>query len=98
MRFNTKVRYGIRTMIEVASISDIGILQKNISKNQEISEKYLDHIVSSLKVAGLLKNVKGKKSGYKLSKKAEEIKVYDIFLAFESNLLGPNCIESDNAC
>ncbi len=99
MRFNTKVRYGLRTMIELALINEnIGTLQKNIAKNQEISDKYLDHIIASLKVSGLIKNVKGKKSGYKLTKRSEEINVFEIFSAFESNLLGPDCIESDMAC
>lgn len=99
MKFNTKIRYGLRTMIELAVTgSDNGILQKNIAKNQEISEKYLDHIIASLKVSGLIKNVKGKKSGYKLAKEPHEIPVIDIFSAFEQNISGPDCVHNKDVC
>lgn len=40
---------------------ETGIFQKDISENQKISIKYLDHIIHSLKIAGLIINIKGKK-------------------------------------
>jgi DNA-binding IscR family transcriptional regulator len=40
MKFNTKTRYGLRTMIEVAMQgTDKGVYQKEISERQEISFK-----------------------------------------------------------
>ena len=42
MKINTKIRYGLRTMIEIANAQDDnGVLQKDIAKNQNISLKYL---------------------------------------------------------
>ena len=88
MKFNTKTRYALRTMIEIAMDSDQnGILQKEIAKNQEISEKYLDQIIASLKIAGLIKNLKGKKSGYILGKDSSVIKVKNIIEAFEADFV-----------
>ncbi len=87
MKINTKIRYGIRTMVELALKKNRkGIFQKEISKNQDISNKYLDQIISALKASGLIKNAGGKKSGYLLTRKPEEISVYDIYKAFESDL------------
>jgi len=38
MRVNTKIRYGLRTIIEIANTTDPnGVLQKDIAKNQHIS-------------------------------------------------------------
>jgi len=82
MKLNTKVRYGLRAMIEIAAHPN-GILQKEISVNQSISTKYLDQIIASLKAAGLVIRVSGKSSGYKLTRNQEEISVYDIYKAFE---------------
>jgi Rrf2 family protein len=83
MRINTKVRYGLRALIEIANSNNVsGILQKDIANNQEISLKYLDSIVSSLKVKGLIANTKGK-GGYKLTRLPEEITMLDIYTAFE---------------
>jgi DNA-binding IscR family transcriptional regulator len=59
MKINTKIRYGLRTMLEIAKAPDNeGILQKDIAKNQNISLKYLDSIISSLKLKGLIHNSK----------------------------------------
>lgn len=84
MRVNSKIRYGLRTMIEIANSKEpSGILQKDIAKSQNISLKYLDPIISSLKLKGLITNSRGKGSGYKLTKPANEITMLDIYTAFE---------------
>ena len=99
MKFNTKTRYGLRTMIELAMLEgDKGILQKDISKKQNISMKYLDHIVSQLKAAGLINNVAGKKSGYKLTRSADKISIYDIYRAFNHNLSIIDCLAEEGLC
>lgn len=99
MKLNTKTRYGIRAMIELAmNWGDKGIFQKDISERQQISYKYLDHIISALKTKGLISNVDGKKSGYKLSKPPEEITIYDIYKAFEPALQIVDCINEDGEC
>ena len=84
MRINTKIRYGLRTMIEIATTGNQeGVLQKDIAKNQNISLKYLDPIIASLKLKRLIVNSKGKGSGYVLAKTAEQISMLDIYTAFE---------------
>lgn len=87
---NTKVRYGLRAMIEIARCPN-GILQKEISELQDIPLAYLDSIISSLRNAGLIINYGGKGSGYILAKKQEEISVYDVYRAFEPELVLVNC-------
>lgn len=98
MKINTKIRYGLRTIIEIANSSTPhGILQKDIAKNQQISLKYLDSIVSSLKLKGLIVNTKGKGSGYKLTRPPEGISMLDIFTAFEQIEI-VDCIECNDFC
>jgi Rrf2 family protein len=99
MKINTKIRYGLRAMIELAlADQEKGMLQKEIARNQCISEKYLDHIISALKVSRLIKNVKGKKSGYRLTRDVDSITVNDIFLAFDSKLVDLECFDDVNIC
>jgi Rrf2 family transcriptional regulator, iron-sulfur cluster assembly transcription factor len=84
MRINTKIRYGLRTIIEIANSKDPnGVLQKDIAKSQHISLKYLDPIISSLKLKGLIVNSKGRGSGYKLTRDTKDITMLDIYTAFE---------------
>lgn len=98
MRVNTKIRYGLRTMIEIAGSSgDEGILQKEIAQKQNISLKYLDSIISALKLKGLIVNVKGKGSGYRLTRPANDISMWDIYTAFE-NIVVVDCSIDENFC
>ncbi len=98
MRINTKIRYGLRTMIEIASTQDEnGVLQKDIAKKQNISLKYLDSIISSLKLKGLVINSKGRGSGYRITRDPKEITMFDIYTAFE-NIEVVECINNNGFC
>ena len=98
MRVNTKIRYGLRTMIEIANTTDpSGVLQKDIAKNQHISLKYLDSIISALKVKGLVANSKGRGSGYRLTKEPKDITMLDIYTAFELIVI-VECINNKGLC
>jgi len=100
MKFNTKTRYGLRTMLELAlnENKEGGILQKEIAINQDVSVKYLDHIIAALKSAGLIVNVSGKKSGYMLTRPAKDITIFDVFIAFEKKLAIIDCLHSEEEC
>ena len=98
MRVNTKIRYGLRTMIEIATSTDPnGVLQKDIAKSQHISLKYLDPIISSLKLKGLIVNSKGRGSGYKLTREPKEITMLDIYTSFEQIVI-IECINNLGYC
>lgn len=99
MRFSTKTRYGIRAMIEIAlEEGKEGVFQKDIAEKQQLSIKYLDHIISALKIAGLISSFKGRKSGYKLNRSAELISMYDIHLAFENGICVIDCLCENFEC
>jgi Rrf2 family protein len=99
MKFNTKTRYGLRTMIEVAMQgTERGVFQKEISERQEISFKYLDQIIASLKASGLIANSDGRMSGYILTREPGEISVYDIYKAFEHELRIIDCLDGEGNC
>lgn len=99
MKFSTKTRYGIRTMLEIAADkSDKGVFQKDIAASQEISVKYLDHIIHALKAAGLITTLRGKKSGYVLTRKPSEITMFDIHNAFENGISVIDCVNNNFIC
>jgi Rrf2 family protein len=99
MKFNTKIRYGIRVLTEVAlNTKKTGLLQKEIAEKQNLSIKYLDHIIPPLKIAGLLKNAGGKGSGYKLAKDIDDINMIMIFKAFDPEIISIHCVEDELTC
>ena len=99
MKINTKVRYGLRTLVELGVHDNkTGVFQKDIAKNQQISEKYLDPIISALKVSGLIINIGGKKSGYILNKLPSEITIFDVYTSFEPTPAIINCLARPSSC
>lgn len=99
MKIGTRTRYGLRTMLEIARNNNSkGVFQKDIAESQSISNKYLDHIIHSLKTSGLISNVKGKKSGYLLTRDAGNITVFDIHKAFEPDLCLAECLSANFQC
>lgn len=89
----------MRAMVEIAKADPkAGIFQKDISKNQKISIKYLDHIIQALKTAGLIVNVKGKKSGYRLTRDASEITILQVHTAFEPEIAVIDCMSQHIKC
>lgn len=99
MQFSTKTRYGIRAMIEIALESgEEGVFQKDIAEKQNLSIKYLDHIIAALKVSGLIVPFKGRKSGYKLTRHPDSISMYDIHLAFEAGICVIECLCEGAEC
>jgi Rrf2 family protein len=86
-------------MLEIAqNRGPKGIFQKEIASNQSLSIKYLDQIIHELKSSGLICNIKGKKSGYMLTRKPEDITVYDIHRAFERDVCLVECLSGNFLC
>ncbi len=96
MKFSTKTRYGMRAMIELANCyKDKPILLKDIAARLEVSMKYLDHIISSLKAKGLIVRVK---EGYILGRPPEKISCSEIVDILEGSLNPVVCIDSPSVC
>jgi Rrf2 family protein len=99
LKLNTRIRYGLRAVLEIAlDESGSGVFQKDIAARQKIPIKYLDNIIASLKTAGLIVNAKGKKSGYILTRKPAEIKILDVYNAFESGVVVVDCLSGSYIC
>ena len=77
MKISTKGQYAVRLMVEVAKSQDL-VSISNIAKSQDISQKYLEQIVSLLIKNNLLESVRGNKGGYKLSKPSNQISIKEI--------------------
>jgi len=51
-----------------------------IAKEQDISQKYLENLLATLKAAGLVTAERGSKGGYSLSRPPSQITLYDVLL------------------
>lgn len=92
MKLSTKGRYGLRAMIDLARYSEKEPVSiSSVAARQDISEGYLEQMMSLLKKAGLVKSIRGAGGGYILAKDMKEISVGDILRALEGNLEPVRC-------
>src|SRR5574344_2370752 len=87
-------------MIDVAMHgSEAPVRIKDIAQRQEISEKYLEQIVSVLNKAGFVRSSRGPQGGYRLMKKPEEYTAGMILKLIEGSLAPVACMDGDiNDC
>lgn len=98
MRITTKGRNALKLMIDVAIYDQCAPVKiRDIASRQDISEKYLEQIVSVLNKAGIVKSIRGAKGGYVLSKKPEEYTVGQILRSIEGSLSPVEDTENDNS-
>lgn len=87
MKITARSRYAVRIMIDLALIDSGEITQVNqIAKRQNISEKYLEQIISVLKKAGFVKSIRGAQGGYRLNQDASTYTVGMILRLTEGSL------------
>lgn len=95
MRISTKGRYALRMMIEFGLNPDRCTKISEVSARQQISDKYLEQIVTLLNRAGYVKSVRGAQGGYRLTMEPKEYTVGMILRQTEGSLSPVSCLEED---
>jgi Rrf2 family protein len=96
MKISTKGRYALRLMLDLATnCSGDPIRLKDVARRQNISEKYLEQIISILNKAGYVRSIRGPQGGYVLQKAPKEYTVGMILRLTEGSLTPVECV-ADN--
>ena len=94
MKISTRGRYAIRVMLDLAEHNTGEYIPlMDIAKRQEISEKYMEQIMSILNKAGFVRSVRGPQGGYFLTRKPEEYTVGMILRLTEGSLSPVDCLD-----
>lgn len=97
MRISTKGRYAMQLMLDLARYNTgEPISLKDISKRQEISEKYLEQIISLLNKGGFVRSVRGAQGGYLLNRDPKDYKVGEILRITEGDLAPVACLDQNS--
>jgi Rrf2 family protein len=98
MRLSTQTRYGVRAIFDIAYHSEgLETQVKDISRRQEISQRYLEQIFQKLKRAGIVGSKRGPSGGYFLSKKPENITVGEVIRVTEGGIKPVLCVNPENS-
>lgn len=98
MKISTKGRYALRMMLEFALHPDECTKINQVARRQQISEKYLEQIVTILSRAGYVKSMRGAQGGYMLTKDPSEYTVGMILRLTEGSMAPVACLDSEEPC
>lgn len=97
MKISTKGRYALRLMLDLA-VYNTGepVSLKDVAKRQQISEKYLEQIISVLNKSGFVRSIRGAQGGYMLTRKPSEYTVGSILRLTEGDLAPVSCVGAES--
>ena len=99
MKISTRVRYGVRMMLQLALERERGyVFLKDIAQHEGISEKYLSQIVIPLRAHGLVRSSRGAKGGYMLARAPGAITVQEVVEALNGPLAVVACEREPLSC
>jgi Rrf2 family transcriptional regulator, cysteine metabolism repressor len=94
VRVSTRARYGTRAMLELALHHGQGsMLVKDIAKKEKLSVRYLEQLLLTLKLAGLVRSTRGNKGGFRLAKKPSQIRLLEIVQALDGSIAPVECVD-----
>jgi Rrf2 family protein len=99
MKVNTKVRYGLRAILQIAEhYGGEPVPISAIAESQEISGKYLEQVVGALRRSGLIVSRKGVRGGYTLGRSPADINLWDVISALDAHTAPVDCVTEPHTC
>ena len=100
MKISTKGIYALEVAVDLAIYADEEnrVSIRSVAERRNLSEKYLERIVSMLKKAGVVKSTRGAYGGYCLARDPKDITVLDVLMAAEGDLAPVQCLTKDTDC
>ena len=93
MNFTTKSRYAVNALadLEFLSADNTPVALAEIAVRQGIDLTYLEQLFRKLRIAGIVKSVRGRNGGYIYAEPPQKISIKTIMDAVEENLDATNC-------
>ncbi len=99
MKLSTRGRYATRAMLDLAlNYEQEPVVLSEVARRQQISEQYLEQLIGPLKVAGLVRSVRGPNGGFILAKSPSLIRISHIIRAVEGSTAMVDCVADPLIC
>ena len=99
MKLSTRGRYATRALLDLAfHQEEEPVLLKDIAQRQQISLRYLEHLITPLVAAGIIRSTRGVRGGVWLAKPPQEIKLSEVIRLLEGSIAPVECVNNPGIC
>jgi len=99
MKFSTRGQYGTRALLELALHQGEGpVPLKDIAQSQQIPLQYLQHLITPLIAAGIVRSIRGARGGVLLAKSPKEIRLSEVIQLLEGSIALVECVNDPEVC
>lgn len=92
MRFSTKAEYGLKAMVNLAQCFPDQKTIGEIAQQEDISQKYLERLMVTLRDGEVVTSSKGKTGGYVLAKNPKNIPVGQVIEILDGEIAPMRCV------
>ncbi len=99
MKLSTRGRYATRALLDLAlHEGEEPVLLKDIAQRQQISLRYLEHLITPLIAGGIVLSTRGPRGGVSLAKPREEIRLSEVIQLLEGSIAPVECVNNPGIC
>ena len=99
MKLTSKGRYAVTAILDLAFHSQAGpVTLSHVSRRQDISLSYLEHLIAPLSAAGIIGSIRGPQGGIRLKKDPKDINLAEIVKLLEGSIAPAECLNNPETC
>ncbi len=99
MKLSTRGQYATRALLDLAlHRGEEPVLLKDIAQRQQISLRYLEHLITPLIGAGIIVSTRGPRGGVSLAKPPEGIRLSEVIQLLEGSIAPVECVNNPGIC
>ena len=99
MKLSTRGRYGTMALLDLAlHWGKEPVPLKEISRRQNISLPYLEHLIAPLIGAGIVGSTRGARGGVQLVRPPAEVKLSEVLPLLEGSTAPVECLNNPKSC
>ncbi len=92
MKISAQEEYGLRCLLQLASLADgESLTLPQIAEREGISQANAGKLMWILNKAGLVSSTRGTKGGYRLARRAKEIRLSEVIKVLDEDVLASHC-------